>query len=90
MNKSGRKVKGLEWFGGAIGNAKWGGARLCDVLAAAGVDPDADSKGGKRWGFLVQTINLIIMINNQVSNNPSTRLYIKSNILFSPQTPCSI
>ena len=48
MNKSGRKVKGLEWFGGAIGNAKWGGARLCDVLAAAGVDPDADSKGGKR------------------------------------------
>ena len=49
MNKSGRKVKGLEWFGGAIGNAKWGGARLCDVLAAAGVDLDADSKGGKRW-----------------------------------------
>ena len=49
MNKSGRKVKGLEWFGGAIGNAKWGGARLCDVLAAAGVDLDADSKGGKRF-----------------------------------------
>ena len=48
MNKSGRKVKGLEWFGGAIGNAGWGGARLCDVLAAAGVDLDADSKGGKR------------------------------------------
>ena len=48
MNKSGRKVKGLEWFGGAIGNAKWGGARLCDVLAAAGVDSEPDGKGGKR------------------------------------------
>ena len=48
MNKSGRKVKGLEWFGGAIGNAKWAGARLSDVLAAAGVDPEADSKGGNR------------------------------------------
>ena len=48
MNKSGRKVKGLEWFGGAIGNAKWGGARLSDVLAAAGIDPEADSKGGNR------------------------------------------
>ena len=48
MNKSGRKVKGLEWFGGAIGNARWGGARLCDVLAAAGVDSEPDGKGGKR------------------------------------------
>ena len=48
MNKSGRKVKGLEWFGGAIGNAKWGGARLSDVLAAAGVDSEPDGKGGKR------------------------------------------
>jgi len=48
MNKSGRKVKGLEWFGGAIGNAKWGGARLSDVLAAAGVDSEGDRKGGTR------------------------------------------
>ena len=48
MNKTGRKVKGLEWFGGAIGNARWGGARLCDVLAAAGVDSEHDGKGGKR------------------------------------------
>ena len=47
MNRS-AKVKGLEWFGGAIGNAKWGGARLSDVLAASGVDTDADTKSGKR------------------------------------------
>ncbi len=24
--------KGLEWRGGAIGNAEWAGAKLCDVL----------------------------------------------------------
>ena len=60
MNKSGRNVKGLEWFGGAIGNAKWGGARLCDVLAAAGVDPDADSKGGKRLVISVKKLNSIM------------------------------
>lgn len=47
MNRT-AKVKGLEWFGGAIGNAKWGGARLSDVLAASGVDTDADTKSGKR------------------------------------------
>lgn len=31
----------LEWGVDAIGNATWGGARLADVLAAAGVDPSA-------------------------------------------------
>ena len=30
-------VKGVGWDAGALGNATWGGARLCDVLAAAGV-----------------------------------------------------
>ena len=25
-------MKGLEWRGGAIGNAEWAGAKLCDVL----------------------------------------------------------
>ena len=43
MNKA-QKVKGLEWFGGAIGNARWSGARLCDVLKAAGVSDDADAE----------------------------------------------
>ena len=33
-------IKGLEWEGGAIGTAVWGGARLADVLVAAGLSPD--------------------------------------------------
>jgi len=33
-----RNLKGLEWRGGAIGNAEWAGAKLSDVLVAAGVD----------------------------------------------------
>lgn len=37
MNAS-RPLKGLEWRGGAIGNAEWAGAKLSDVLAAAGFD----------------------------------------------------
>lgn len=33
-----KEVKGLEWGGAAIGTAVWGGARLADVLRAAGLD----------------------------------------------------
>jgi sulfite oxidase len=33
-----RKVHGLDWDRAAIGNAEWSGPRLCDVLAAAGLD----------------------------------------------------
>ncbi|KAF2150810.1 hypothetical protein K461DRAFT_228984 [Myriangium duriaei CBS 260.36] len=36
MNKI-RKTKGFSWGPGAISNAYWKGARLCEVLAAAGV-----------------------------------------------------
>jgi sulfite dehydrogenase len=35
------KVTGLQWRYGAMGNAKWVGVRLKDVLDAAGVDPKA-------------------------------------------------
>ncbi|XP_017107415.2 sulfite oxidase, mitochondrial [Drosophila bipectinata] len=35
-----KAVKGLSWGAGAVGNAKWSGARLCDVLAQQGVQPD--------------------------------------------------
>jgi sulfite oxidase len=31
-------VKGLSWGPAAIGNATWSGARLCDVLKAAGLE----------------------------------------------------
>lgn len=39
MNKV-KLVKGLNWGIGAISNATWGGARLRDVLLAAGYGPD--------------------------------------------------
>ena len=34
-------VAGVEWGYGAMGNARWKGARLKDVLAKAGIKPDA-------------------------------------------------
>ena len=34
-----RRVVGLDWTVGGIGNASWAGARLSDVLRAAGVRP---------------------------------------------------
>jgi sulfite oxidase len=34
-----KNVKGLEWVGGAIGNAEWTGVRLIDVLNSCGLDP---------------------------------------------------
>jgi DMSO/TMAO reductase YedYZ molybdopterin-dependent catalytic subunit len=34
-------VPGVEWGNGAIGNAKWGGVRLKDVLAKVGVKKEA-------------------------------------------------
>jgi sulfite oxidase len=37
-----RDIPGEErWDAGAVGNARWTGARLADVLAAAGLGPDA-------------------------------------------------
>ncbi len=36
-----KKVGGVQWEAGAIGNAEWQGVRLADVLKAAGVKPDA-------------------------------------------------
>ncbi|XP_005186168.2 sulfite oxidase, mitochondrial [Musca domestica] len=35
-----KSVKGLSWGAGAVGNAKWSGARLRDVLLAMGVQPN--------------------------------------------------
>ena len=41
LSATGRPIKGLEWDAGAISTATWAGARLADVLAAAGVPDDA-------------------------------------------------
>ncbi|SPP86593.1 probable sulfite oxidase, mitochondrial [Drosophila guanche] len=35
-----KAVKGLSWGAGAVGNAKWSGARLCDLLREQGVQPN--------------------------------------------------
>jgi sulfite oxidase len=36
-----KPVGGVQWGAGAIGNAQWGGARLSEVLKAAGLKADA-------------------------------------------------
>lgn len=36
-----KPVKGVPWGAGPIGNAKWGGVRLSDVLTKAGLKPGA-------------------------------------------------
>jgi len=36
-----KKVGGVQWREGAIGNARWAGVRLSDVLKAAGLKPEA-------------------------------------------------
>jgi sulfite oxidase len=36
-----KKVGGVQWREGAIGNARWQGVRLSDVLKAAGLKPEA-------------------------------------------------
>ena len=56
-----KPVKGVQWREGAIGNAKWRGARLSDVLKKAGVRDsakhvwfeglDAVEDGGKTFAF---------------------------------------
>jgi sulfite oxidase len=40
FNKT-RKVGGVQWDGGAIGNAEWGGIRLSDLLRAVQLKPEA-------------------------------------------------
>ncbi|GAB1868830.1 sulfite oxidase [Camponotus japonicus] len=36
-----KKLKGINWNVGAVGNATWSGARLCDVLRDLGINEDA-------------------------------------------------
>ncbi|XP_012223633.1 sulfite oxidase, mitochondrial [Linepithema humile] len=35
-----KKLKGINWSVGAVGNATWAGARLCDVLKDLGINED--------------------------------------------------
>ncbi|KYK62537.1 putative sulfite oxidase [Toxoplasma gondii TgCatPRC2] len=46
--KSGKRVKGLEWCGGAIGNALWTGCLLADVLRHCGFGEEEARRLGIR------------------------------------------
>ena len=49
LSREVKPVKGLEWDSGAISTAAWGGARLADVLKAAGVASQEEALGkGKK------------------------------------------
>lgn len=48
LSREVKPVKGLEWDSGAISTAAWGGARLSDVLEAAGVTQGEALKRGKK------------------------------------------
>ena len=41
-------VPGVEWGVGAMGNAKWKGVRLRDLLNKAGLDPRSERGGVQR------------------------------------------
>ncbi len=49
-----KPLKGHAWTGGAIGNAEWAGARLYDVLKAAGYKVSYSFVG---WGGQNQIVN---------------------------------
>lgn len=61
-----KSTKGLDWGPGAVGNAVWSGARLKDVLEAAGVKPD-DTKhvqvSFQHNNFLLNFNLLIVLIS---------------------------
>ena len=49
--KARKDLKGLAWTGGAMGNAKWSGARLYDVLKASGLTDEEAAKKVKHIQF---------------------------------------
>ncbi|XP_042391133.1 sulfite oxidase-like [Zingiber officinale] len=53
MSKT-RKVRGVGWDVAAVGNAKWGGAKLADVLELVGISKHTSSSplGGKHVEFI--------------------------------------
>ena len=55
-----RNLKGLEWRGGAIGNAEWSGAKLSDVLKVGlplYINPQ-DTQNDVQKGALIRTFTL--------------------------------
>ena len=57
-----------HWVAGAIGNAKWSGVRLRDVLRASGMDVDAISLGKKKFGDKDTQVGLLGMDHDEVGN----------------------
>jgi len=57
-----------HWVAGAIGNSKWSGVRMRDVLKAAGMDVDAISLGSKPAPEKATNIGLLGYDQDEVGN----------------------
>lgn len=57
-----------HWVAGAIGNAKWAGVRMRDLLRAAGMDVDAISLGEKPAPEKATNVGLLGIDHDEVGN----------------------
>jgi len=57
-----------HWVAGAIGNAKWSGVRMRDLLRAAGMDVDAISLGAKQAPEKATNIGLLGYDHDEIGN----------------------
>jgi DMSO/TMAO reductase YedYZ molybdopterin-dependent catalytic subunit len=74
-------VPGVEWGNGAIGNARWRGARLKDVLNRAGIKQDAVEIAfhGEDHGVIPQTPQFIKSLPMWKALDPNTLLAYEMN-----------
>ncbi|MBJ7313952.1 molybdopterin-dependent oxidoreductase [Rugamonas sp. CCM 8940] len=75
------RVPGLQWGVGAMGNARWRGVRLRDVLAAAGLLPEAleVAFGGADHAVLEQTADYVKSLPLAVALDENTLLAFEMN-----------
>ena len=72
MNKI-KRTSGTSWDQGAVSTAKWGGARLVDVLKAAGLDDPyavADKNGTQKHVLFESLDGMKASINIEKATNP--------------------
>src|SRR5881394_552061 len=79
-------VAGVEWGVGAMGNAVWSGVRLKDVLAKAGVKPDALEVvfDGADHGALDKTPDFVKSLPLEVAMDDNTLIAFEMNGLPLP------
>ena len=77
-------TKGINWDVGAISNAVWGGARLRDVLAAAGYDVDAlaRAEGGVETHIRFEGLDADASGEPYGSSVPASRLLQDDSVLL--------